>query len=66
MGLAGRQHVALPAGVLVPDQFAHAARERDQVGLAIVIEVGDHDLVAAAEIRGDGVLDEGGGRRGGE
>ena len=50
--------MALPAGVLEPDQFVHAAGERDQVGLAIVIEVGDHHLVAALQIARDRVLDE--------
>ena len=63
VGLAGGEHVALPAGVLVPDEFGHATGEGDQVGFAIVVEVGDHDLVAAVEIGGDGVLDEGRRRR---
>jgi len=42
--------------------FRHL-RHRD-IGLAIVVEVRDHDLVASAEVGGDGVLDEGGGRPG--
>ena len=55
--------VPLPAGVFEPHQLGHAARERDQVGLAVVIHVhGDH-LVAALQTGGDGVLDEP--RRGG-
>ena len=63
---AGGEHVALPAGVFVPDEFAHAAGERDQVGAAVVIEVGGDHLVAAAEIGGDGVGGESRGRGGGK
>ena len=62
--LAGGEHVALPAGVFVPDEFGQAAGEGDQVGAAIVIQIGGHHLVAAFEIGGDGVLDQGR-RRGG-
>ena len=57
--LAGGEHVALPAGVFEPEQFRQAAGQGDQVGAAIVIEIGSHHLVAAFEIGGDGVLDEG-------
>ena len=53
-------------GILEPDQLRHAAGQRDQVGLAVVIEVGDHHLVSAAQVGGDGVLGEARGRRGGE
>ena len=45
--LAGGQHVPLPARVFEPDQFGQAAGERDQVGAAIVIEIGGHHLIAA-------------------
>ena len=58
--------MALPAGVFVPDQFGQPAGERDQVGPAVVIEIGDHHLIAAFEIGGDGVLYETRGRRGGQ
>ena len=62
-GLAGGENVALPARVLIPDEFAHAAGERDEVGFAIVVDVGDNYLIAATEVGGDAVLDEGRGRR---
>ena len=35
------------------------AGERDQVGASIVVQVGDHHLVAALQIARDGVFDEG-------
>ena len=54
--LAGGEHVALPARVFVPDQLGQAAGQRDQVGAAVVIQIGSHHLVAAFEIGGDGVL----------
>ena len=65
VALAGGEHVALPAGVFVPDELGQAAGQGDQVGAAVVIEVGNYDLVAAFEIGGDGVLHEDR-RRGGQ
>jgi hypothetical protein len=59
-GLAGRENVALPGRILIPDELARAASERDEVRPAIVVEVGNHDLIASAEAGGDGVLDESG------
>ena len=42
-------------GFSIPDQLAHAASQRDEVGLAVVVDVGDHYLIAAFEVGGDGV-----------
>ena len=58
--------VPLPGGILEPDQLRHAAGERDQVGLAVLVQVGDHHLVPAAQSGGDGMVGEPRGRRGGE
>ena len=51
------------AGILVPDQLLHAAGQGDDVGLAVVVQIGDDDLVAALQIGGDQVLGEFGWRR---
>src|ERR1017187_2253947 len=55
-GQAGGDDVALPGGILIPDQLRHAAGERDQVGLAVAIEVCRDRLVAALEVAGDGMF----------
>ena len=62
---AADDDVPLPGRILEPDQLRHAAGERDQVGLAVMIQVRDHHLVAAAKSGGDGVFGESRGRRGG-
>ena len=56
--LSGGEHVALPAGVLEPEEFGQVAGEGDEVGTAIVVEVGYHYLIAAAEIGSERVLDK--------
>ena len=58
--------VPLPGRVLEPEQLLHAAGQRDQVGLAVVIHVGDDHLVAALQIGGERVLDEFYGAAGGQ
>src|SRR5471030_3342091 len=58
VGKAARDHVALPARILIPDEFGEAAGKGDEIGLAIVIEVGNRYLVAALEIGSDGVFGE--------
>ena len=47
--------VPLPAGILVPHQFGEPRGERDDVGLAVVVHVGDDDVVTAGESGSDGV-----------
>src|SRR5437016_2993812 len=56
-------HVALPGGIFEPDQFSHSAGDRDQIRLAVVIDVGDDNLVTTVQISGDCVLYKSGGRR---
>ena len=53
--LVGCQDVALPGGVFEPDEFLHAAGQGDEVGFAVLVEVGGDHLVAALEVRGEGV-----------
>ncbi len=65
-GQAGGDDVALPGGILIPDQLRHAAGERDQVGLAVAIEVCRDHLVAALEIAGDGMFGKARRRAGGQ
>ncbi len=47
VGEATGDHVALPAGVLIPDELGEAAGQGDEIGFAIVIGVGNHYLIAA-------------------
>src|SRR5262249_29656448 len=56
--LAGGEDVAFPIGAFEPEEVVEAAGEGDEVGVTIVIEVGDDDLVTAAEVVGDDVLGE--------
>src|SRR5665213_548340 len=59
VGKAGDQDVPLPGGVFVPDQIGAALRERDYVGLAVVVQIGDGYVITAAEIGSDFVRGEG-------
>ena len=61
---AAGDDVPLPGGILIPDQLGHATAESDQVGLTVVVDVGDHHLVAAFEIAGYGVFRKVRGRQG--
>src|SRR5947207_4058203 len=45
-----------PAWILIPRQFLEPACQRDQIGLAVVIDIGNNSLVTTAEIGGDCVL----------
>ena len=46
---AGDQDMFLPARILVPPKLLEAAGQRDDVGLAVTVQIGDNDLVAAGE-----------------
>src|SRR2546430_13841830 len=46
----------LPAWILIPRQFLEPACQRDQIGLAVVIDIGNNNLVTTTEIGGDCVL----------
>ena len=50
-----RDDVALPGRILEPDQVGHAARQRNEVDLAVVIHIARHHLIAASEVGGDGM-----------
>src|ERR1022692_1316388 len=65
-GKVASDDMALPTGILEPYQLRHAAGERDQVDLAIVVHVDRHYLVAACQAGGDGMFCEVRGGRGGE
>jgi len=60
---ARHEDVRLPARVLVPPELFEAAGHRDDVGLAIPIQVRDYDLIAASEVGADRVGDESAGDR---
>ena len=49
-------HMPLPRRILKPDQLRHAGSKRDDIGTPVFIEVGEHYLIAALQIRGDGVF----------
>src|SRR5215467_5297794 len=46
---AARDHVARPRGVLVPYELGKIARQRDEIGLAVAVDVGRDHLVPAAK-----------------
>ena len=46
---ARREDVTRPRRIFEPDQFRQVARDRDQIGFAVAIEIGGDDLIAAAE-----------------
>ena len=50
-----RDHVPFPCWILEPDQIRESAGERDDVGFAIAVQVRDHYLIAALQIRGERV-----------
>ena len=52
---AAHNDVPLPAGILKPNQFGHAAGQGNQIRLAVVVHVRHHHLVAAFEVGGNGV-----------
>src|SRR6266404_5722188 len=58
VGNIPNDHVTLPSRVFEPDEFLHSAGNRDQIRLAVVIEVRNNDLIATAQISGDCVLYE--------
>ena len=48
-----------PRRVLEPDQIdLRAGRDREQIDLAVLVDVGRGDVIPAAQAGGDGVLDE--------
>ena len=49
---AGGEHVAIPVWGFEPEEFGHAGGEGDEVGLAVLVDVGGDDLIAALEVRG--------------
>ena len=51
-----RDDMALPGWIFKPYQFGHAAGQRDEIDLAVVIHIAGHHLVAACEICRDGML----------
>ena len=61
-------HVAIPAGIFVPRQLGPAGGHRDDIELAVVIDVGDRHAVPAPKLVADDMraeLNRGGGRGGG-
>ncbi len=55
------EHVPYPRRILIPDQLLHPAGECDDVGFAILVQVGNHYLIAALQVGGDQMLGEFGG-----
>ena len=50
-----RDHVSRPGRILEPDQVAQLRGDRDEILFAVVVHVGDDDLIAASEVHGHGV-----------
>ena len=54
----GGEHVRLPCRIFVPHQIGISGSQPDNVGLAVMVQVGDHYLIAALQPGGNGVFGE--------